>query len=142
MKNFWYVANLGYLALGLCCGHYSTAPKQLQHITPAPIAWLAILIIVPLFTIGAVYYSIRHWQNMLPRPSWNRNSINWWQDPLQSLLMSTCTTAMTAVGAALRRPAVGSAGFWMFGVYSSMAIGFVVGQIVVYRIYRRHIIEA
>jgi hypothetical protein len=142
MKTFWYVANLGYLALGLWCGYGSTAPKQLQHITPDPIAWLAILIIIPLFAIGAVHYSIRRWQNMLPRPSWDRNSINWWQDPLQSLCMTTWTTTMMAVGAALRRPAIGLAGFWMFGVYCSMAIGFVVGHIVVYRIYRRHIIEA
>jgi len=142
MKNFWYVANLGYLALGLCGGHYSTAPEQLQHITPAPMAWLAILIVVPMFAIGTVHYSIRCYQNMLPRPSWKRNSINWWQDPLQSLFMTTCTTAMMAVGAALRRPAIGSAGFWTLRVYCSVAIGFEIGQIVVYRVYRRHILEA
>jgi tellurite resistance protein TehA-like permease len=142
MKNFWYVANFGYLALGLYCGYYSTAPDRLQHIIPDPVAWLAILIVMPLLAIGTVYYSIRCWQNILPRPSWNRNSINWWEDPLQSLFMTMCTTAMMAMGAVLRAPAIGSAGFWMFGVYCSVAIGFAVGQMVVYRIYRRHIIDA
>jgi len=104
--------------------------------------WLMILIIMPLFAIGAVHYSIQRWVNMLPRPSWSRNSANWWQDPLQSLLMSTRTTAMMAMGAALRRPAIGSVGFWMFGVYCSAAIGLAIGQLVVYRTYRRHILEA
>src|SRR5271163_3383971 len=124
MKNLWCVANLGYLMLGLWCGYYSTAPNKLLHTIPDPLAWLLILIFMPLFAIGAVYYSIQRWQNMLQRPSWNRNSINWWQDPLQSLFMTMCTTAMMAVGAALRRPAIGSTGFWMFGVYCSVAIGF------------------
>ena len=142
MKNFWYFANIGYLTLGLWCGYYSTAPGRLQHVIPDPTMWFVILIITPFFAIGAVYCSIRCWVNMLPRPSWSRNSINWWQDPLQSLLMSTCTTAMMAMGAALRRPAKGSVGFWMLGVYCSVAMGLALGQLVVYRIYRRHIIEA
>ena len=103
---------------------------------------LIILIIMPLFVIGAVYYPIRCWVNRLPRPSWSRNSVNWWQDPLQSWLMSTCATAMMAMGAALRRPAKGSVGFWILGVYCSVAMGLALGQLVVYRIYRRHIIAA
>jgi hypothetical protein len=47
--------------------------------------------------------------------------------------------ATMAIGAALRRPAIGSVGFWMVGIYGSMAIGLVVGQLLVYRIYRRRI---
>lgn len=49
--------------------------------------------------------------------------------------------ATMAIGAALRRPAIGSVGFWMVGNYSSMAIGLAVGQLFVYQIYRRHIVK-
>jgi len=47
----------------------------------------------------------------------------------------------TALGGLLRRPVIGSVGFWMVGSYISIAVGLVVGQILVYRIYRGQVIE-
>jgi hypothetical protein len=46
------------------------------------------------------------------------------------------------IGGALRRPIVGSVGFWMVATYTCMALGLSVGQILVYRIYRENIIAA
>ena len=47
----------------------------------------------------------------------------------------------TALGGLLRWPAIGSVGFWMLGSYISIAVGLVIGQILVYRIYRGQVIE-
>jgi hypothetical protein len=60
---------------------------------------------------GEINYSTRRSRSTLPRPSWDRNPINWWPDPLQSLVFSMCFMVTMAVGAALRRPPIGSVGF-------------------------------
>jgi hypothetical protein len=41
----------------------------------------------------------------------------------------------------VRRPAVGSVGFWTVGVYACFAVGLVIGQILIYRLYRDQIVE-
>jgi hypothetical protein len=139
MKPIWNILNIGLLTLGFWGGYRSTEPGSLRHANPDPVLWLVILLIMPLFSIGSVYYSTRRWRNILSRPSWDRNPVNWWPDPLQSLFFSMCFMATMAIGAALRRPAIDSVGFRMVGIYGSTAIGLVVGQLLVYRIYRRHI---
>jgi len=47
--------------------------------------------------------------------------------------------AAMAIGSALRRPTIGSVGFWTSCVYFCFAIGLLVGQVLVYWIYREHI---
>ena len=141
MKTIWSFLNTALVTLGLWGGYRSTEPGSLQQASADPMLWLVILLVMPLFSIGSVYYSTRRWRSTLPRPSWDRNPVNWWPDPLQSLFFSMCFMATMAIGAELRRPAIGSAGFWMVGIYSSAAIGLGVGQLFVYRIYRRHIVK-
>jgi hypothetical protein len=75
-------------------------------------------------------------------PSTNRNPLNWWHDPLQSLFVSTCVMASMTLGGALRHPAIGSVGFWTVATYASFAVGLLVGQILVHRIYRDHVTGA
>jgi hypothetical protein len=142
MKRIWYIANIGLVAVAWWDGYYSIAPERLLLTNADPIACLALFLVMLLFTLGCVYYSTRRWgQNTLRRPSLHRNPLNWWTDPLQSLFISTCLLAALTIGAALRRPAIGSIGFWMTGVYCSMTIGLVVGQLLVYWIYRHKIIK-
>jgi hypothetical protein len=62
--------------------------------------------------------------------------------PARSKFISTCIAISTAIGSALRHPSLGSVGFWMVAFYTSVAIGLLVGQILVYRIYRENIIAA
>jgi hypothetical protein len=64
---------------------------RLRHTNPDPILCLIILLVMPLFAIGSVMYSIVRWKTApLSRPSWNRNPFDWWHDPLQSLFVSRC----------------------------------------------------
>lgn len=140
MKLIWYMVNVGLVALGLWSGYVSLEPQKLRHTNPDAIACVAILVTMPLFALLSVGYSVRRWKrDKLARPSWDRNPVNWWGDPLQSLFISTCIMAATAIGGALRRPTVGSVAFWMFGVYVCFAIGLLVGQVLVYRVYREQI---
>ena len=143
MKNVWYAINLALVALALPGGYESMAPEKLRHANPDVIFCSLILVITPLFAIASVGYSIRRWNHArLARPSLNRNPLNWWHDPLQSLFISTCVMASAAVGSAFRRPTIGSVGFWLLASYVCFAIGLLVGQILVYRVYRQNIIAA
>jgi hypothetical protein len=140
MKNIWYVANTGLVALACSDGWVSMAPERLSRTNPDPILCVIILIILPLFALWSVHFSIRHWKHeSLARPSFDRNPFNWRHDPLQSLFISSCVTAAMAIGSALRRPSIGSVGFWTFGAYSCSAIGLLIGQVLVYRIYKKRI---
>jgi len=140
MKYLWIAFNSTLVAVGLWDGYESLTPDRLQRKNPDAILCLAILLILPVFSIGIVGYSIKRWKvDRLSRPTWNRNPFNWWGDPLQSLFITTCITGAMTVGGATQYPAFGSVGFWMLGMYSSSAIGLLVGQILVYRIYRQRI---
>jgi len=143
MKNIWYVINIALVALALPGGYSSLSPEKLRNTNPDAIVCGLILLVMPLLAIGSVGYSIRRWNHSrLARPSLSRNPLNWWHDPLQSLFISTCIMVSTAIGSALRRPTIGSVGFWTLAVYACFALGLLIGQILVYRIYRENIIAA
>ena len=143
MKNIWYVINIALVALALPGGYHSLSPEKLRNTNPDAILCGSVLLLAPLFAMWSVSYSIRRWnQSKLARPSLSRNPLNWWHDPLQSLFISTCIMVSTSIGSALRRPTIGSVGFWTLAVYACFAFGLLVGQILVYRIYRENIIAA
>jgi hypothetical protein len=101
-----------------------------------------ILVTMPLFALGTVFYSIRSKKcETFQRPSWNRNPINWWYDPLQSLFISSLAGAGLAIGSSLRLSKGNETGFWLFVSYCCMAIGLWIGQLLVYRILRARIIK-
>jgi hypothetical protein len=79
MKNIWYVINIALVALALLGGYESLAPEKLRHTDPDAITCGIILFGTPLFALLAVGFSIQGWkQNNLPRPSFDRNPLNWW----------------------------------------------------------------
>jgi hypothetical protein len=140
MKHFWVVLNSVLIALALRGGYASLTPDRLRHANLDPVLCSIILVITPLFVVCTVTYSIQRWKSVpLPRPSLNRNPLKWHRDPLQALFISTSIFAAMAIGSAVRQPTFGSVGFWMLGVYVCFAIGLLVGQILVYRIYRQRI---
>jgi hypothetical protein len=141
MKKIWYVINIALVALALPGGYNSLSSERLRHTNPDAIACGSILLLIPVFSVGSVSYSIRRWNHhRLARPSLSRTPLNWWHDPLQSMFISTCIMVSTAIGSALRRPTIGSVGFWTVAVYACFALGLLVGQILVYRIYRQDIV--
>jgi hypothetical protein len=143
MKNIWYFLNIALVALALPGGYNSLSPEKLRNKNPDAIFCGLILLVMPLFALWSVNYSIRRSNHSrLARPSLSRNPLNWWRDPLQSLFISTCVTLSMAIGSALRHPTIGSVGFWMVTAYTCFALGLLIGQILAYRIYRENIIAA
>ena len=148
MKYLWRIVNTGLIMLGLWDGYKTMASETLRSTNPDPILCGILLVIMPLFALGTVYYSKYRWDQenkilarpfKLRKPSWNRNPINWWGDPLQSLFISMCYMGAMAIGASVRHPEIGSVGFWTFGVYCCFAIGLLGGQLLAYRIFQERI---
>ena len=140
MRYFWVMVNSALIALAVRGGYVLLTPDRLQHTNPGPLLCLVILLITPPFAVLIVAYSIRRRKsNPLLRPSWSRNPLNWWRDPLQALFISTSIMTAMTIGAAVRRPTFGSVAFWTLGVYVCFAVGLFVGQVLVYRIYRQRI---
>jgi hypothetical protein len=140
MRYFWITLNLTLIALAFVDGYNSIAPDKLRHTNPDSVACLCILLATPPFAVWMATYSIRRWKSdTLSRPSWTRNPFRWSRDPLQSLFISTFVMAAAAVGGTVKHPAFGSVGFWTLGIDSCFAVGLIVGQILVYRIYRQRI---
>jgi tellurite resistance protein TehA-like permease len=140
MKYLWAALNFNLVGLALLGGYNSMNPDELRHTNPDPVLCLIVLLIMPLFAVVSVAYSLRRWKSdPLNRPSWTRNPFNWWGDPLQSLFVSTCIMGAMAAGSAVQHPAFGSVGFWILGVYLCFTIGLLVGQLLVYRIFRQRI---
>jgi tellurite resistance protein TehA-like permease len=140
MKNIWLVINIPLITLTLLDGYKSLSPEKLRNTNPDATSCCLVLLGTPLVALLAVEFSIRRWKhNNLARPSFDRNPLNWWGDPLQSLFISTCVITAMAIGSAKRRPTIGSVGFWTFAVYTCFALGLIIGQILDYRIYRANI---
>ena len=75
---------LGFLLPYIALVWYFARPNQ----APA-IFWGLILVTTPLFALLTVNYSVRRVRrcnvDKLRRPSFDRDPLNWWFDPLQSL---------------------------------------------------------
>jgi hypothetical protein len=142
IKVIWYVVNISLVALGLREGYISTAPEQLRRMNPDAVLCGILLVGTPFFALGCVNYSVRRWNvERLRRPSLDRNPLNWWFDPLQSLFISTCSVAAMAIGGLVHRP-TGSVAFWTVATYFCITLGLVIGQILVYRLYRNQVVAA
>jgi hypothetical protein len=142
LKTIWTALNISLLALSMRQGYASLAPEKLRHVNPDAVLCGVILLTLPFFSLGTVRYSVRRWNvGQLRRPSIDRNPLNWWFDPLQSLFISTCSGAAMAVGSLLHRPN-GSIACWMAATYFCFTFGLVIGQVLVYRVYRGRVVAA
>ncbi|MFZ1973050.1 MAG: hypothetical protein WAU89_09405 [Candidatus Acidiferrales bacterium] len=90
MKYLWRIVNTGLIVAGLWNGYETMASETLRRANPDPIPCGILLVIMPLFALGTVYYSKYRWDQenkilarpfKLRKPSWNRNPINWWVIP-------------------------------------------------------------
>ena len=142
LKFIWPFINICLLGLSMWQGYASLAPENLRHVNPDVVFCSLILLTLPLFALGTVGISVRRWNvQKLRRPSFDRNPLNWRFDPLQSLFIAMCNGAAAGVGSLLRQ-ATGSVAFWMKGMYLSFFFGLVIGQILVYLVYRDRVVAA
>lgn len=152
MNNVWSSINGTIVGLGLLAGYRWLAPENLKNTNPGPALCGIMILLMPIFCLGTVYYAKLRWDRedkkifgrafRLRRPSWNRNPFHWRGDPLQSLFVSTCYTAGMSAGAALRYPTSGSAAFWMLGTFCSSAVGLLAGTLLAHRVFRPYLVGA
>ena len=141
VKYFWRILNLGLVACCIWGGYVLVGFDAQQH----PIEdWLAcpfLFVLASLFAFISVWYAIAFSKcNTLTRPSWNRLSINWRNDPLQCLAISTCNMVAFSFGGMMRLPSQTRPQFLDVAMFCSGMLGFLVGQALVYRIYRHRIV--
>jgi len=137
----WRVLNTAMVFFSFLVGFlWKPADNVCITISDGLICCLAILCFMPLFALGAVTYSIFAWKReKIDRPSWDRNPWDWWNDPLQSLFISTCFMTGMAIGSALKMPMNWPANFSFFAMSICAAIGLATGQMIVYKTYRKRI---
>ena len=143
LKYLWWVINTGLAVASLFAGYNSMQPAQLSHENPDLIFCIATLVTTSLAPLGGVAYAVKRYgaYSSFRRPSWGRSPLNpnFWEDPLQSLFITTMMMLATAIGASIWWPAFGSVGFWTVSFYFCFVLGLAVGQLLVYRIYRKRI---
>ena len=138
--NAWMVLNLALLVLSVWTGYGEMAPDKLAHSNPDVVFCSITLVGMIAFSFGAVWYSLSGArQETLRRPSWRRFSIDCWHDPLQCLFLSCCFTGAMTVGAAFHLPGTSATGFWMFNFFVCLFLGLLIGQLLVYSVYRERI---
>jgi len=143
MKYIWLIINVSLIIFSAFGGYSLMSPERLQHMNPDIIYCLIILVIMPLFSLGTVYYSISSGKcETLLRPSWDRHAVNWWYDPLQSLFIFNFVCAGLVIGSSLRLSNGNETGFWLFVSFCCMAIGLLIGQLLIYRIFRARIVSS
>ena len=142
MKYVWLICNASLVILSAVGGYSSMSPRELQHVNPDITYCSLILLIMPIFAVGSVLYSLRTGKcKMLHRPSWDRNPMNWWYDPLQSLFITNFVCAGLVIGSAFRLSRANTTGFWLFVSYCCMTSSLFIGQFLVYRIFQNHIVK-
>ncbi len=138
MKYVWLAVNTGFIILAFWTGYGEMAPEKLRGTNPDQFLCLAVLIMIPVFVLGTLWTS-RSRCPSFRRPSWDRNPLRWWTDPLQALFVTTLIMLAWAIGCQLHISGSGTIGFWTVAVYWCIFLGLVIGQVLGYIIFRRRI---
>lgn len=140
MNQVWPAFNTVLLVLGFLGGYTSTAPTNIRDTNPDAVLCLLVIAAVPIVILGGTYYATaRLGVTELRLPSWTRNALLFWYDPLQFLFIATLVCLAATIGSGLRMWLTGWAGFWTFGLYGSMVIGLLIARVLAYRIFRSRI---
>lgn len=140
MSQVWRTLNTVLFVLGFLGGYMSMTPTNIRDTNPDAVLCLLVIVAIPIVIIGGTYYAMaRLGVTELRVPSWTRNPLLFWYDPLQFLFIITLVCLAAAVGSGLRLWLTGWAGFWTFGLYGSMVIGLLIARALAYRIFRSRI---
>ena len=75
------------------------------------------------------------------KPSWTRQPLGWWTDPLQPIRISLVSSLAVVLGAATGLSRADEQGMMLFLWYVSITLGLFFGERTSYWIYRKRIIE-
>ena len=134
-KGTWIVVNTMLVFLSLWTGYAETDPRILSKSNPELAYCITILIMTPIFVLGTAYQAKA---GSLVWPSWKRSPLRWSRDPLQALFVSAwCALGLFA--GSLFRAYAQHFGFWMAASFGSIFVGLLLGQLIVFCVYRHQI---
>jgi formate hydrogenlyase subunit 3/multisubunit Na+/H+ antiporter MnhD subunit len=134
-KGAWIIVNSALVLSSLGTGYAETDPRILSQSNPELAFCITILIMTPMFVLWTVYQAKA---GSLVWPSWKRSPLRWSGDPLQAIFVSTCCALGLFAGSLFRAYAQHS-GFWMAASFGSLFVGFLLGQLIAFSVYRHQI---
>jgi hypothetical protein len=134
-KGTWIIVNSALVLSSLAMGYAETDTGTLSQSNPELAFCITILIATPIFVLWTVYQAKG---GSLVWPSWNRSPLRWSGDPLQAIFVSMwCALGLFA--GSLFRAYAQHLGFWMAASFGSIFVGFLLGQLIVFCVYRHQI---
>lgn len=132
-----------YAVLVLLCGHGGYRMVRDAGEMPSGVDWGAAAVTFAAFTIAPLLlaaYGFHHSRReRMLRPSWDRHPFGWWTDTLQPLRFAVVLGLALAAGAALALPSADEQGRMAFFILAAIASGIIIGERLVYVIYRSRI---
>jgi hypothetical protein len=132
MRRFWIAVNLAVIGSAFYGGFEEAGP---DHHLNTNADWIFItlsFILTALFPFGAMYYSrsigVAEWK----RPSFDRNPLRWWTDPLQPLRISILAMCTYTLGATAALPHTDKQGVMLFWWNVAILAGLTLGERFVY----------
>jgi hypothetical protein len=128
----WLIFNLSEIALGAYMGLRIELSSNPDVTNSSGLLCIGLLVTMTIFVLGVV----SHARGRLRAPSLRRFSLNWLGDPLQALFVGTLATLALILGGVFR---AGIRGLWNLAPHVSILAGLLVGQAIVYRVFRSEI---
>jgi hypothetical protein len=143
MKYVWRSLNTGLIASCALGGYFLVGDNTQHHPLQDWFACPMLAILAFVFALFSVWYSTEFAKcAILKSPSWDRLSMDWRNDPLQCLAVSTCNLAAFSLGGLVRLPFQAHPQYLAVGMFCSGMLGFLLGQALIYRVYRSRICSA
>jgi hypothetical protein len=125
--------------LTLWSGYRGLEPAQTARTNADWIFVSITFVLTCLFPLSAMAYSRSIGVQEFRRPSLDRHPFGWWRDTLQPLRASLVAAALSFVGACFALPRADARGVMILWFYAASALGLLIGERLVYVIFRKRI---
>jgi|ERR1051325_299340 hypothetical protein len=120
-------------------GYKSLAPEQTAKTNSDWVFVSITFVLTCLFPLGAIAYSRLIGVQQFRPPSFDRHPLGWWRDTLQPLRVSVVGAVLYFIGACIALPHTDQRGVMLFWFYAALAVGLLIGERLVYIVYRERI---
>lgn len=135
-RTVWFILNLTLIVLSFWTGYQEMTLDNLRGMNPDAVFCLLLLVITPLFVLGALGVAATE---RFQKPSFSRFPLNWRGDPLQAIFVTTWCFLGLFVGNALHLGKAGRVGFWLMASSGSVFVGLLIGRLLAFYVYRHRI---
>jgi len=138
-SRLWTIVNLVLIASAVYGGFEAIQPR---HHSNTNVDWTFIAIsfvVTSIFPWGAMLHSRSTGVTEWKRPSFNRNPLRWWKDPLQPLRITILGVCAYLLGGAAALPHTDEQGLMLFWWNVAILVGLSLGERFVYWWFRAQI---